>query len=608
MFRLIARDSESIRATHGWGRWGVLVLLVLLANLPNLLPWERALYPMTFWIDMQERLLQCLPLVALYFCFFRQPARAWLLLWLVCLWWMPVSLAVRVISYTPITSAVVGIALESTPRELVEFFQMLPWTFYGLFIGLNGLFFLVFWGLSRHPQLVWPLKPRLVFGVPAMALLLMAMVSSVSTPGQTAGSLPASVASDRFASESLPHVGGSDLSLAYPYELVWAYAQHAEAQTVVQATIVQLRGSGHALAVGSGAAAPDAVVLVLGESSSRQDWQLFNPESAPTTPRLQSRHERDSGLLLFTNVVAQSTATRYAVPSILTDQPLYWPDGKSNPKATHSIVKMAGDAGYGTAWFSNQTSGGRHDGPLAVYAKEAKAVGFLNPSSYLQQGSHDEVLVPVMRRHLKAHGKSFVVLHTLGSHFKFEHRYPPEFARFQPAAPENPQQERPADSQDAVAATYRNSVLYTDHVLEEVIRTMEDSGKSAVMVYVSDHGQGLAQPGCSQQPINRTMARAYEVPALVWLSSAYRARHPDMVQRLVQHQGAPYTTQAIYQTLVDLMEGATDTELTQSPPGPSFLRPPLSDGVQWVVSQSMRWVDFQAAAQRNRCVIAAPTK
>lgn len=587
-----------------WGRWGVLALLVLLANLPNLLPWERALYPTTYWIDLQERLLKCLPLAALYFCFFRRPARAWFLLWVVCLWWMPIALAVRLFNYTPITSSLVGIALESTPGELKEFFQSLPWMFHGMFVGLNVLFFMVYRGLRQRPQLGWPLKPRLVLGLPVMTLLLMALASASPAPAPaSAGST--SGGSDLFENEQSQYVSGSDLALAFPYEIAWAYAQYSQAQAIVHATIAQMRESVHTIQIGQGTTAPEIFVLVLGESSSRQDWQLFNPESLPTTPRLQARQMKDGGLLLFTNVVAQSTATRYAVPSMLSDQPLYWPDGKSNPQASRSIVHMAGKAGYATGWFSNQTSGGKHDGPLAVYAKEAQAVAFLNPSTYLQQGSYDEVLLPVLRRHLQVHERSFVVLHTLGSHFKFAHRYPPAFDQFQSDQTKSAN-EAGAEGQDAITSAYRNSVLYTDHVLEEVIRILEDTGRSAVMLYVSDHGQGLAEPGCPQQPINRTMARTYEVPALLWLSSAYRARQPDIVQRVARHLDAPYTTQAVYQTLVDLLEGVSDTESAHST-SPSFLHAPAPGSGQRVVSPSMRWVDFQAAANRNRCVITAPS-
>lgn len=591
---------------HSLSSWLVFAALVWLVNLPNVLPWEQTQYPATYLFDLLERLLKCLLLTVMYFSLFRRPWHAWIVLWLFCLWWMPISLAVRFVNFTPITASLIGILMESTPRELMEFFQTLPWTFYILFIALNGSFFTVYQWLRNRPYLQWPIRPRLALALPG--LVLVALLSR-NFPTQIEPvfptSNPASVVSDLFGSEDLSSRDG-DLPWAYPYEMGWAYLQYVQAQRTVQAAIAQMQGPHQNLDIRPGALGPDVVVLVIGESSSRQDWQLFNSATVDTTPQLKSRLSRDPGLLPFKNVVAQSTATRYAVPNMLTNAPLYWPDGKANSQATYSIIQMAQQAGYGTAWFSNQTSGGKYDGPIAIYAKEAQTVAFLNPSSYAYPGTYDHVLLPMLRRHLQSRTKAFVVLHTMGSHFQYAHRYPPEFERFQPASQKNILQETDGQqTPEAIANAYRNSVLYTDHVLEEVIRTLEALGRSSAMVYVSDHGQGLAEPGCSQSPMNRTMARAYEVPALVWLSNEYRNQHAGVTALLASHATLPYTTHATYQTLVDLLEDRTRGSTQDSTSAPSFFTPPTSKPAQLVVSSDMRWVDFQAAAQRNRCLISA---
>lgn len=585
--------------------WLVLGVLVLLVNLPNMLPWEQAQYPTTYLFDLWERLLKCLLLAALYFSLFQRPWRAWLVLWFICLWWMPIALAVRFVNFTPITASLIGILLESTPRELVEFFLTLPWTFYLLFAALNCFFFAVFGWLKERPHIMWPAKARLLLAIPGLALIAL---FSTKVPAQPESDYSkansASIASDLFGKEDLSSRDG-DLPWAFPYELGWAYVQYAQAQRVVQDAISQMRGPSKNLSIQPGAPVPDVVVLVIGESSSRQDWQLFNSSTVDTTPRLKSRLLRDPGLLPFNNVVAQSTATRYAVPIMLTNQPLYWPDGKANSQATFSIIRMAQQAGYDTAWFSNQTAGGKFDGPIAMYAKEAQTVAFVNPSSYAYPGTYDEVLLPLLSRHLQTHTRAFVVLHTMGSHFQFAHRYPPEFERFHPASQKTVLQETDVhQTQKAIANAYLNSVLYTDHVLEEVIRTLEVSGRSSVMVYVSDHGQGLAEPGCSQPAVNRTMARAYEVPALIWLSKEYRDRNTDNAARLASHANLPYTTHSIYQTLVDFLENGAQQNATDSAAASSFFTPPTASPSQLVVSSDMRWVDFQAAAQRNRCVVS----
>ena len=513
----------------------------------------------------------------------------------------------RFVNFTPITSSLVGIFLESTPHELIEFLLTLPWTFYGLFVALNGAFLAVYLWLRLRPQIIWSIRQRLVFGVP---VFILGLISFINLPPPSAPGLdltaqePASDVPDLFETGHSQPL--SDLAWAYPYDLGWAYLQHVEEQRIMQTAIAMMSSRAQALNLKSGTLGPEVVVLVLGESSSRQDWQLFNPASPPTTPRLQNRRLRDSGLIPFANVVAQSNATRYAVPSILTDQPLYWPDGKANPNATSSIIRIAQRSGFRTAWLSNQTSGGKFDGPVAIYAKEAQSVAFFNTSTFSYHGSYDEVLLPALRRHLQESSKAFVVLHTMGSHFQFAHRYPQEFEHFQPSLQTSVLQTENAGSTEAIHNAYRNSVLYTDHVLEEVIGSLEALGRSSVLVYVSDHGQGLAESGCRTSAINRTMARAYEVPALVWLSDKYRTQYPEVSALLGKHVNLPYTTQAVYRTMLELMEGQARPTATGTVIAPSFLGAPVLEPAQMVVSPDLRWVDFQAAKQANRCRIFPP--
>lgn len=382
----------------------------------------------------------------------------------------------------------------------------------------------------------------------------------------------------------------ADLPRAFPYELPWAFAQYWQAKRVVNAARASLIPAPTTQALSVEATAPDIVVLVVGESSSRTAWHLFNPKEVATTPRLESRLA-GGGLYPLSNVAAQTVSTRQAVPSMLTPQPLIWPDGKPNPRATQSIVSLVSRAGYSSAWFSNQAAIGRYDGIIAAYADEADVQAFLNPSSFFEQGTYDDVLLPILRRHLADHAKSFVVLHMMGSHFKFEHRYPPGFGLF-------PEAQSPDEA-------YKNSIAYTDTILDGVINILARDGRSAAMVYVSDHGQGMPDAHCNKTSINRLTADSYEVPAFVWLSPSYEAARPYVRDTLNKNKEAPYTTAAIYQTLRDLISGsgAHDAANVATNTTSSFLRPPGSPQPQMVVSPSQQWVDFKEASTRNRCFI-----
>ena len=586
------RGRESARSA-----WWCFVAVVLIWNIPNMLPWEQSLYPATYWLDMQDRLFKSLLLATLAMTLFARPWVAWGVSWALCLWWLPISVAVRYLNQSPLNASLVGMAMASSLGELKGLLLSVPGSVIVAVLLWNGLCGVVLHGLWRQQHWRWGGKRRLQLLLICVGLLLLPWIVqwSVSEPA-----VVELVKIQNFAKEHHDSfkkgdraIGfDADLPLAFPYELPWAVAQYWQARQVVETAIASKRDAPNVIELAR--SAPDVVVLVIGESSARKAWKLFNSEvSVQTTPRLLARMGRGEHVLPFVNVVAQSVSTRQAVPSMLTAQPLLWPDGEPNPQATRSIVSQASLAGYRTGWFSNQVAVGEFDGVIAAYAyaDEAQSKAFLNPSSFMSQGSYDEVLVPALQRFLAVdarRGRAFAVLHTMGSHFRFEHRYPLAFGPF--AMPSNTEQ------------AYLNSIAYTDVVLDQVIDVLERDGRSAVLFYISDHGQDLADQRCTKSETNRLTVDAYEVPAFLWLNQAYAQVNPQILGTLQANAEYPYTTSVVHQTLRDLLvdQWMTDTPNEQVS---SFLRIPPSNIEQRVVSAGMHWVNFQEAAARNPCFI-----
>lgn len=539
-------------------------------------------------LDLQERLLKCALLSPMFLALFSRPLRAWLVSWVLFLWWLPASLATRWISDAPITANLVGMALASSPGELRNLALSIPTSILWLFAG---------WGLFCAAVMLWLLKSPIRWGWKARAKIFFTCGSLLLIPyildsSPSAADVPSSrphESVDPFKEADRDIGPEAALPRAFPYELPWAVAQYWTAKQVIATAHFGLGSSPESEAMVVNAKSPDVVVLVIGESSSRKAWRLFNPGRPPTTPLMEARVAKGAGLYPLSNVVAQSTATRQSVPSMLTSQPLLWPDGSPNPQATRSIVSLASKAGYSSAWFSNQAAIGRYDGLIATYADEADTTAFLNPASFFQQGTYDEVLLPPLQRHLAKHAKSFVVLHTMGSHFRFDQRYPPESSLF----PDRPTLEQ----------TYLNSIAYTDVVLDQVITTLERDGRSAVMLYVSDHGQGVPDAECRKTDINRVTAESYEVPAVVWLSPAYERAHPEVPVTLRKNAQSAYTTAAVHQTLKDLVAGRPNGDSEGNVL--SFLQYSQPDAPQIVVTPDARKVQFSEAVARNACFIGA---
>ena len=198
-------------------------------------------------------------------------------------------------------------------------------------------------------------------------------------------------------------------------------------------------------------------MLVIGESARADRWAI-NGYARPTSPHLSST----PNLVSFHDVVSIATATRVSVPIILTRKPADFAESFAFPE--RSVVSLFKEAGFHTVWLSNQALVGQYDTPISVYAKEADVPAFLNPSSYDVQTPFDEVLLGPLKSALTSeHAAVFVVVHMLGSHFNYRHRYPEAFDQFHPSpTPHDPVSLHDPRWKEALNNAYDNSILYTD--------------------------------------------------------------------------------------------------------------------------------------------------
>ncbi|MGL6071821.1 kdo(2)-lipid A phosphoethanolamine 7''-transferase [Craterilacuibacter sp.] len=133
----------------------------------------------------------------------------------------------------------------------------------------------------------------------------------------------------------------------------------------------------------------------------------------------------------------------------------------------------------------------------------------------------DMLLLPQLERSLARHpkGKHLVVLHTKGSHYQYSQRYPREFARYTPECTSIDAE----CSKASLINAFDNSILYTDHVLAEVIARLK--GRKALMVYVPDHGESIDENShFHATPREIAPPEQFDVPVVMWASDAYLAQ------------------------------------------------------------------------------------
>lgn len=286
-------------------------------------------------------------------------------------------------------------------------------------------------------------------------------------------------------------------------------------------------------------------VLVIGETGRPDRWQIHG-YGRPTTPRLAAEPD----LVPLHDVISPWAWTRMSVPVILTRKP-----GTDRRPffAERSLVAAFREAGYRTYWFSTQSPLGQHDSSIALHAHEAHELRFINPGDYKQQAALDGELLPLLRAALaRDEPRQLIVLHTLGSHYNYSHRHPPDFERFRPSlADESAPDLHDRRQREAMGNAYDNSVAYTDHVLAEAIAALRASGARATLFYVADHGENLFDGDCGLSGHGRATERDFRVAAFHWHSEAWGRRHPERIERLRARQRAPLSTENVFHSLLD---------------------------------------------------------
>ncbi|TFW09699.1 phosphoethanolamine transferase [Oxalobacteraceae bacterium OM1] len=340
----------------------------------------------------------------------------------------------------------------------------------------------------------------------------------------------------------------------------------------------------------SAADIPQVVVMVIGESSRYDRWSL-NGYARETNPLLK----KEKNLVSLSNVVTAVSATRLSVPVLVSRKPAT--QSLQAGFSEKSFLTAFKEAGFKTWWISNQMSFGQFDTPISVFAKEADVTQFLNLGGFTNNSSVDGILLDPLKTAIADPAKKkLIVLHTLGNHWNYSHRYPKEFDKFQPSlfGIENPAY-TDTKLKPQLNNSYDNSILYTDWLLSQVIGTLKTSQQLTSLMYVSDHGQTLYDGSCNLAFHGHNTQYEFHIPALVWYSDLYRTTHPLKVNQLLRNKRAKLATENVFHSLLDMADIRYGTEQLEW----SFLSKKFRPHKRYV--DSYGWTDYDNATFRGDC-------
>lgn len=292
---------------------------------------------------------------------------------------------------------------------------------------------------------------------------------------------------------------------------------------------------------------PEIYVLVIGESSRYDRWQLHGYPK-PTTPRLAQRQD----IISYDKFYTVAHSSRESIPIILTRKKA---DDKRFGFHEKSIIDAFNGLGFKTYWLSTQMTFGEYDTPISIHAKEAQHVKYLNSGNFKTDSVYDEVLIKPFQQlveNAKQTDKYFIVIHTLGSHFNYAHRYPLAFDVFKPSLKNDIFNLHDIALVDKLRNSYDNSILYTDFILNEFLNILKNKTEAkSWLIYLSDHGVDLFEDGTSSGQ-GRYSENVLHIPLIFWFSPAYQNAHLDLVQKIIDDKAKVKTTESMFYLLSHL--------------------------------------------------------
>lgn len=277
------------------------------------------------------------------------------------------------------------------------------------------------------------------------------------------------------------------------------------------------------------------VVLVIGESL-RPDHLQLNGYRRPTTPRLCGR----KNVVSLPYVTTEPYFTHTSVPRIVTRADSAHPD---RAYSEQSFIPLAAKSGYRTAWISNQDAVPTYS--YFMHEADTLVLSSAGRSLYDFNKWLDTDMLPAIDDFLASpYPLKLAVLHTIGSHWWYPAHSSGPTEVFSPVADSRVLSEL---THDQIINSYDNTVVSTDEFLDSLISRL-DTGEPAIVIYVSDHGECLGENGVylhasDAAPLHRTAA-------MVWYSDSYAARYPEAVEALGLNAGKPFTTDAIFHTVL----------------------------------------------------------
>ncbi len=271
----------------------------------------------------------------------------------------------------------------------------------------------------------------------------------------------------------------------------------------------------------------ETYVLAIGESVRYANFALNGQYQRNTTPLIGAQ----DNIIFFQDYYTGGCTTCISVPIIISRA-----TADSNPSlfVEKSIIQPFKENGFTTVVIKR-----------GLFCQPSSAHLYQGVDYAIDAASDAEVLEKIDSVS-RLYDKTFIMFQFLGSHCYYDN-FPKEFDRWHP----NNKSDKHAESDSLLINSYDNTILYTDYLLNNLVDTLKQRGKSTLW-YVSDHGETITATKGWHGAI--CDANEYHVPFFIWYSDSYGEQNSEKIDMLKKHAAMPTHAENIFYTICGMAD------------------------------------------------------
>ena len=239
-------------------------------------------------------------------------------------------------------------------------------------------------------------------------------------------------------------------------------------------------------------------------------------------------------LVFFNKAISESNTTHKSVPMLMS---FACAENFDSINCYKSIITAMKEAGFYTRFFSNQAPTRSY---IEYFGKEADDVRYTDYSAMPHPCDGELMHMVVDAVNDTIHPRQFIVLHTYGSHFQYNDRYPADKAFFKPDRVVKAN----VSERSTLINAYDNAVRYTDEVLGSIIACLDN------LLYSADHGEDIFDDDRKRFLHASPIPTYYQlhVAMFAWLSDELDKCHPEYLQTMIENSQKCVSPQKSYRS------------------------------------------------------------